>query len=188
MLTTDSSEIPDNINITSEALVKTNRHTNRSSIRDSLVKKSFAEVSFRRSIIIGVGSTLPSLQHNNEGLSTFGGALAIISTILGGGIVGLPYAIYLLGLPLGVALNLAVDYMSYESGMMYMALKNLMPDSPDSLYEIGFMLLGRKSIFANALTVVVMGFCLMLIYLIVLSTTCASLVGGFAGNMDVWYA
>lgn len=60
-------------------------------------------------------------------LTAFGGALAIISTILGGGIVGLPYAIYLLGLPLGFVLNLVVDYISYESGMMYMALRSLMP-------------------------------------------------------------
>jgi amino acid permease len=62
-----------------------------------------------------------------EKLSTIGGALAIISTILGGGIVGLPYAIYLLGLPLGILLNLVVDYISYESGMMYMALRTRMP-------------------------------------------------------------
>ena len=117
--------------------------------------------------------------------------MAIISTILGGGIVGLPYAIYLLGFPLGVVLNLAVDYMSYESGMMYMALWNIMPDNPNSLYEIGYMLLGRKSIFANAITIVVMSFCLMLIYLIVLSTTLAQLIGGFWApddNLDIWYA
>lgn len=111
--------------------------------------------------------------HNEHELTAFGGALAIISTILGGGIVGLPYAIYMLGLPLGFVLNLVVDYISYESGMMYMALRSLMPGQPNSLYEIGFVLLGRGSIFANALTALTMSFCLMLIYLIVLSTTLA---------------
>ena len=82
------------------------------------------------------GEEVPILTKNVKvhGLSTFGGALAIISTILGGGIVGLPYAVYLLGLPLGIVLNLLVDYISYESGMMYMSLRSIMPNQPNSLY------------------------------------------------------
>ena len=125
-----------------------------------------------------------------HGLTPFGGALAIISTILGGGIVGLPYAVYLLGLPLGIVLNLLVDYISYESGMMYMSLRSIMPNQPNSLYQIGYILLGRKSIFANAITVMVMSFCLMLIYLIVLSSTLAQFIGGFFGKSfgEVWYS
>lgn len=116
--------------------------------------------------------------------------MAILSTILGGGIVGLPFAIYMLGLPLGIVLNLVVDYISYESGMLYMALRNLVPDNPNSLYEIGYILLGRKSIFLNALTCVVMSFCLILIYLIVISSTCASLISGFMhdSNGEFWYS
>jgi amino acid permease len=112
-------------------------------------------------------------EEGSERLSAFDGALTIVSTILGGGIVGLPYAIYMLGLPLGIVLNLAVDYLSYESGMMYMALRSLMPNNPNSLYDIGYELLGRKSIFLNALTSFLLSYCLMLIYFIVLSSTLA---------------
>jgi amino acid permease len=108
-----------------------------------------------------------------EGLTTFGGGLAILSTILGGGIVGLPYAIHTLGLPMGIALNLVVVFLSYESGMMYMALRSMLPNRPDSLYEIGFKLLGRKAIFLNAFVNFVMSSGLMLIYLIVISATLA---------------
>jgi amino acid permease len=96
----------------------------------------------------------------------------------------------MLGLPLGFVLNLVVDYISYESGMMYMALRSLMPGQPNSLYEIGFVLLGRGSIFANALTALTMSFCLMLIYLIVLSTTLAEFIGDFFDKKlgEVWYS
>ena len=70
-----------------------------------------------------------------------------MGTIIGGGIVGLPYAIYLLGLVCGIALNLGVAYLTYISGIIYISLRNLIPGTPNSLYEIGYALEGRKSIF-----------------------------------------
>ena len=93
----------------------------------------------RASGVISYGTTLPSLQHG-EGLSTIGGALAVISTIIGGGIVGLPFAIYMLGLVFGVSLNLLVVYMTYISGILYLCLRDLIPGTPNSLYEIGYIL------------------------------------------------
>lgn len=124
-----------------------------------------------------------------EGLTAFGGGLAVLSTILGGGIVGLPFAIFMLGLPLGIALNVVVVYLSYESGMMYMALRNILPNKPDSLYEIGFELLGRRAIFLNAFVNFVMSTGLMLIYLIVISATLAQATGNFFGLAvgDAWF-
>ena len=56
-----------------------------------------------------------------------------------------------------------------------------MPGQPNSLYEIGFALLGRKAIFVNSFVNLVMSFGLMMIYLIVLSETLAKDVGAFFG-------
>lgn len=46
-----------------------------------------------QSHVIMMGSLMPSLNKDHEGLSVIGGALAMVSTIIGGGIVGLPYAL-----------------------------------------------------------------------------------------------
>ena len=43
-----------------------------------------------------------------QGLSTFYGSLAILSTIVGGGIVGIPLSFYSLGLPLGTLTSLLI--------------------------------------------------------------------------------
>jgi len=78
------------------------------------------------------------LQHE-DGLDATGGSLAIVSTIIGGGIVGLPFAMLTLGLVLGIILNIAVCYVTFLSGILYLALRELIPGRPNSLYEIGYM-------------------------------------------------
>ena len=99
--------------------------------------------------------------------------MAIVSTIIGGGIVGLPFAINTLGLVLGVSLNLLVCYITFVSGSLYLALRNIVPGRPNSLYEIGYMVHGRNAIFYVAIVSVVNSFGLMMIYFIVFSTTAA---------------
>ncbi len=79
------------------------------------------------------------MQHE-DGLSATGGSLAIVSTIIGGGIVGLPYAMLTLGMVVGVLLNLSVCYVTFLSGILYLSLRELIPGRPNSLYEIGYML------------------------------------------------
>ena len=106
--------------------------------------------TIRRTTVVGTGTTYPSLQHG-EGLSTMGGALAILSTIVGGGIVGLPNAMLVLGLFVGIPLNALVCFITFLSGIVYLGLRDLIPGRPNSLYEIGYMLQGRKSIFLVAL-------------------------------------
>lgn len=43
-----------------------------------------------------------------KGLSTFYASLAVLSTIVGGGIVGIPLSFYSLGLPLGTLTSLLI--------------------------------------------------------------------------------
>lgn len=85
-----------------------------------------------------------------HGLTTFTGILALLSTILGGGIVGLPNACYSLGLPIAIALSLAMTVCTYGSAKVYLRIKDVLPDKPESLYEIGYMCYGKVAIYIVA--------------------------------------
>jgi len=52
----------------------------------------------------------------------WGGALSIVSTVIGGGIVGLPFAMVMLGIVVGIPLNLLVCMLVYLSGIVYLKL------------------------------------------------------------------
>lgn len=56
------------------------------------------------------------------------------------------------------------------------ASKDLAPGRPESYYEIGYMVLGRKSIFVNALLIFILCFGVMMIYFIVFADITRSLV------------
>jgi len=60
-----------------------------------------------------------------KGLSAFGGSLAILSTIIGGGVVGLPYSFYQTGIPLGVALNIVFAILTLYSCLLFMKARNI---------------------------------------------------------------
>lgn len=85
-----------------------------------------------------------------EGLTTFTGILAMISTCVGGGIVGLPYSMYHFGLPTALVMNVITMTITCYSAYLYLKTKDLIPDKPESLFEIGYMVMGRKSIFLIA--------------------------------------
>jgi amino acid permease len=82
-----------------------------------------------------------------HGLTTFTGILAILSTIIGGGIVSIPYSFVSFGIPIGIAMNIGANIMTIWSIKLYLAGKDIVPDKPESLYEIGYMTMGRNSIF-----------------------------------------
>ena len=48
-----------------------------------------------------------------HGLTTMTAVLAILSTIIGGGIVGVPYSFLNFGIPLAIVLNILVVIMTY---------------------------------------------------------------------------
>ena len=144
----------------------------------------------KASMIMGPGSIMIHLNEHGEGLSANSAALAIVSTLVGGGIVGLPYAMLLLGLVVGILTNLIFCYITAMSGIIFLKLRENIPGKPNSLFEIGYMLQGRKSIFLVAATQVVFSFGLMMIYFIVFGDTAAQVVGGFTNTLlgEAWYA
>ena len=112
-----------------------------------------------------------SIMAGDHGLSINQGALAILSTCVGGGIVGLPLAMFNLGLPLAIFLQVLVMFSTHMSSNMYLYIKDIVPDKPDSLYEIGYMIMGRKSIFILASILIINSFGLCMIYFIVFGDT-----------------
>lgn len=119
-----------------------------------------------------------------HGLTFFAGVLAIISTIIGGGIVGLPYSFLYFGIPLALVLNVVAIILTVLNGMLYLELREVMPDKPNNLYEIGFMLLGRKSIFMISSIYLINAFGLMLIYFITFGQTTASIMFNLIEDSD----
>lgn len=61
----------------------------------------------------------------SKGLSVFGASLAILSTIVGGGIVGLPYSFYHAGIPMGIILNILFSLMTFYSCVLFIEAKDL---------------------------------------------------------------
>ena len=63
-----------------------------------------------------------------HGFTVNQGALAILSTCVGGGIVGLPLAMFNLGIPLAIFLQILVMLSTHASSYMYLGVKDLVPD------------------------------------------------------------
>ena len=118
----------------------------------------------------------------DHGLTTFSGALAIISTCVGGGIVSLPLSYYNLGIPVALTLNILVIFSVIYSAKLFLAIKDACPDKPESLFEIGYMILGRPSIFIQAAILIVNSMGLCMVYFIVFGDTTGQLVASIAGE------
>ena len=114
--------------------------------------------------------------HTSNGLTSFEASLALLSTIIGGGIVGIPYAMYHLGIPFGIGLNLIIMVSCWYSCVLYLGAKQLVPVQVQSLYEIGFVTLGRLSIYLISVILLISSFGLMLIYFIVFGDTFDSII------------
>lgn len=72
---------------------------------------------------------------------------ALVAYNIGGGILGLPFAFYNMGIPLAIFLSVWISIFSAIASMMLLKVKDLTPRRYESMYEIAFLLLGRQSIF-----------------------------------------
>ena len=84
------------------------------------------------------------------GLSEFDGSSALLSTIIGGGIVAIPYGTYLSGIPFSLLANVACWFLCYLSVKLYMRAKMMSEISVKTLYEFGYVAIGKSSIYIIA--------------------------------------
>ena len=97
--------------------------------------------------------------------------------MVGGGIVGLPYAFLELGIVMSCVLMFIVALLTINSTWLYLKAKDLVMGKPESLYELGYVILGRQSIFMISSILVLNAFGLVMVYFIVFSDTMASVIG-----------
>jgi len=110
-----------------------------------------------------------------KGLTAFEGSLALLSVIIGGGIVGIPYAMVSSGVLFGIILTLICPVFAWTSGYLFMTCKLIAPIKIETLYELGYFTMGKTSIYFISFIAIVCndGFCM--IYFIVFGSTASSM-------------
>ena len=66
---------------------------------------------------------------------------------IGGGLLGIPYALQQMGIYLGLSSIVLMAFLSHFSTMMHLKVKDMTPRRYESMYEIAYLLMGRPSIF-----------------------------------------
>ena len=99
----------------------------------------------------------------------------MVATNIGGGILGLPFAYYQIGLINSIILNLAMAVIGHLANMMYLMIKDLTPRRYESVYEISYLLMGRPSIFFMSLIFFMANFASMVMYYIIIGDTVSKL-------------
>lgn len=102
--------------------------------------------------------------------------MALISSNIGGGIVGIPFCFYYCGLPFGICLSLLMALLTQLANTFLMLSKDNCPRRYESYFEIGYATMGRASIFVIALCMVSTGVGVVIIYYIVMGDTISSVV------------
>lgn len=159
-------------------MTDTESNTDRSVAEDA----ESVEAGQSQEVISSEASRGPGKKRKQKSLSAFEAGLALLSAIVGGGIVGIPYAMFHTGIPLGLALNIAVAAAGWYTGGLYLRVKDLAPTYVESLYELGFVTMGVASIYLISALVLVSGIGCIMIYFIVFSNISASIAESVIGQ------
>ena len=89
--------------------------------------------------------------------------------------MGLPFAFYNLGIPLGLIITITICILTEQSCHLYLEIMLITPGYSQSLYELGYIIAGRKTIFYISLVIGLNSFGLMMIYFIIFADSASSL-------------
>lgn len=67
--------------------------------------------------------------------------------MIGGGILALPFVFLQLGIIASFAFLIAMCFITLNSSMLYLQIRDMLPGKPDSLFEIGYLIQKRSSVF-----------------------------------------
>ena len=112
----------------------------------------------------------------SHALTTAGGVFSTMAVFIGGGIVTLPNAFYTTGLYIGLGIILCVGCLTVNRAWLYMKTKDFIPGKPESMYEIGYYLFGRKIIFVISFMLALLNFGTIIGLLKIFGGICSSLV------------
>ena len=90
--------------------------------------------------------------------------------------VSVPWAIYSQGFVLGILVSIFASCMVTICSTLYLKAREVCPDKPSSMFEIGFLTMGRSSIFAICGTITINSFFLIVIYVSVWGNTAHTVV------------
>lgn len=102
--------------------------------------------------------------------------MSLISYSVGAGFVGLPFAFLHLGIPLSLFLIVVVCLQTYISCSLYLKVRSIIPGSYETFYELSYILFGKSSIYYIAMNITINGWGMTIVYYIVFSDICVSLV------------
>ena len=94
-----------------------------------------------------------------------------MSTIVGGGMVSIPWAFYNTGFYLALTFSVFASAQVILCSVLFLKARDMCPDSPSSMFELGFILLGRSSIFWITFIIFVNSFGLLIIFFNVFGDT-----------------
>lgn len=109
-----------------------------------------------------------------EGLSVVGAALAIISTIIGGGIISVPYAMTAPGFQNGIMINTIILSFMIVCTYFYMKAKDYLGFS--SISELSYICFGRVSVFMINILIAFVIFGILILYMLLFSKISVSLI------------
>ena len=122
--------------------------------------------------------------HSEGVLGTWGTVLAIMSTIVGGGMLSIPWAFLECGIYLAIAFAALAAIQVVYSAAMLLKARELCPQEPQSFFEIGFLTMGRPSIFWICIIILVNSFGLLIIFFGSFGSTFAQVIKELATDLD----
>lgn len=88
----------------------------------------------------------------------------------------------MLGFPAALALMIAMAISTINSSILYLKAKDLTPGKPESLYELGYILLKRSSIFMISAILVINSLGLCMVYFIIFGNTMGNIIASLNGT------
>ena len=88
----------------------------------------------------------------------------------------------MLGIYPAIAMMIVMAGLTINSSVLYLKAKDLTPGKPESIYELGYILMRRASIFTISGILTLNGLGMCMIYFMIFGNTIGSIVAGISGE------